>query len=167
MRQFLLITILLSAIYSCGQKNQNTNDYPENVGDIAFDRSLDDPSFKVCNEKQIPQYYNFGGLRFKGEKPKIVEHFKNFKEINTPGETGFITIRFIVNCEGKSGRFRIQEMDNDYRTKSFRNEIRDQLLALTKSLDGWIIARNEAHNFDYYQYLTFKIEDGKLIEIMP
>ena len=167
MKQFLLITILLSALYSCGQQSQSATDYPEHVGDIAFDATLDDPNFKICNEKGIAQYYNFGGVRFKGEKPKITEHFQNYKEIQAPGETGYITIRFIVNCEGKTGRFRIQEMDNDYKAKSFRKEIHDQLLSLTKSLDGWVIAINQGYLFDYYQYLTFKIEDGKLIEIMP
>lgn len=142
--------------------------YAENVGDITFDKNLDDPNFKVCNEKQVPQYYNFGkGLQYNGEKPKIIEHFKSFKELNGSGDTGFITIRFIVNCEGKTGRFRVQEMDNNYNSKSFHKEIRDQLLTLTESLEGWIIGSDQGHVFDYYQYLTFKIHDGKLIEIMP
>ncbi len=168
MKQFLLITIWLSALCSCGQQKQDTNNYPENVGDIAFNKNLDDPNFKVCNEKQVPQYYNFGkGLQYTGEKPKIIEHFKSFKGLNAPGDSGFITIRFIVNCEGKTDRFRVQEMDNDYNSKSFHKEIRDQLLTLTKSLDGWVIVSDQGHIFDYYQYLTFKINDGKLIEIMP
>jgi hypothetical protein len=168
MRQCFLITILLSALCSCGQQNQSTNDYPENVGDIALDKDLDDPTFKVCNEKQVPQYYNFGkGLLFKGEKPKIVEHFKGYKGVTKTGESGFITIRFIINCEGKTGRFRVQEMDNDYTTKSFNKEILKQIVSLTKTLEGWGVAGDGPHTFDYYQYLTFKIEDGKLIEIMP
>src|SRR5258708_16479364 len=88
MKQFLLITIWLSALCSCGQQKQDTNNYPENVGDIAFNKNLDDPNFKVCNEKQVPQYYNFGkGLQYNGEKPKIIEHFKGFKELDAPSDT--------------------------------------------------------------------------------
>jgi hypothetical protein len=168
MKHLLATTILLSALFACAQNNSNKDVYPKNVGDIAFDPDVDDPNFKPCDEKQVFQYYNFGkGLQYKGEKPELVAHFKKFKEINSKGATGFITIRFIVNCEGKTGRFRIQEMSNDYVVKSFGKEITDQLLSLTKSLDGWIAATNKERNFDYYQYLTFKIEDGRLIEIMP
>lgn len=29
-----------------------------------------------------------------------------------------------------------------------------------------MIASNDKTNFDYYQYLTFKIENGKLAEIL-
>jgi hypothetical protein len=58
-------------------------------------------------------------------------------------------------------------MDNDYKEKVFNDPITNQLLKLTKELDGWIVGEHDRISYDYYQYLTFKIESGRLIEIMP
>ena len=58
-------------------------------------------------------------------------------------------------------------MSNDYKKKTFNNHLTNQLLAVTKQLDGWIVGEYEWKVYDYYQYLTFKIDKGKLIEIMP
>lgn len=169
MRQKIIISILLTAICSCAQPSEDDNRNLREVGDIYFDEKFDDPNFKVCDESSIFQYYNFGnGLPYKGEKAGINQHFTHgFKAKFIKGESGFLTIRFIVNCEGKTGRFRIEGMDYDYKEKQISKNIVDKLLQLTKELDGWKIGDNGTNKLDYYQYLTFKLENGKLIEIMP
>lgn len=160
--------MVISIFFSCTtQQDQSQNTYPDHVGDIAPDKVLDDPAFKVCNEDEIFQYYNFGkGLQYKGEKPQIVEHFKTFVS-QTEKQSGYITIRFVVNCNGSAGRFRIQQMGTDYLEIKFLPETVDQLLTLTEQLDGWMIGEYNGTVRDYYQYLTFKIQDGQLTEIMP
>jgi hypothetical protein len=169
MMKIIIIFILPMTLYSCGQTPEKKPNYPLQVGDIYFNSKIDDSNFKLCDEDRVFQYYNFGkGLLYKGEKIKIYEHFKgglNSKEQEE--ESGFLTIRFIVNCEGRTGRFRVQGMDNEYKEKEFNDNLTDQLLSLTKQLDGWIIGEYEGKAYDYYQYLTFKIEKGKLIEILP
>jgi hypothetical protein len=169
MRQLFLIFILLTTLYSCGQTPEKKVSYPLQVGDIYFDSKIDDPDFKICDEDRVFQYYNFGkGLLYKGEKVKINEHFRDgLKTKEQKDESGFLTIRFIVNCEGKTGRYRIQGMNNDYKEKAFNDNLTSQLLSLTKQLNGWIVGEYEGKTYDYYQYLTFKIENGRLIEIMP
>lgn len=169
MKQVILFCIAMAGLSACGQQPVNNAVYPEHVGDIYYDSMTDDPSFKICDENKVLQYYNFGnGLMYAGEKIKIEEHFKEgLKSTKREKETGFVTIRFIVNCEGKSGRFRIQGMDIEYKDKVFDRSLSDQLLNLTKQLDGWGIGQMNDKPSDYYQYLTFKIEDGNLIEIMP
>lgn len=161
--------VIISLIFgSCTiQQDQSQNAYPDHVGDIASDEGLDDPDFKVCNEKGIYQYYNFGkGLQYKGEKPKIEEHFKTFVS-EAEKQSGYVTIRFVVNCTGATGRFRIQQMDTNYQEATFLPETIDQLLTLTKRLDGWVIGDYNGMVRDYYQYLTFKIQEGQLTEILP
>ncbi len=169
MRQLFLIFILLTTLYSCGQTQDKKVNYPLQIGDIYFNSKIDDPNFKLCDEDRVLQYYNFGkGLQYKGEKVKINEHFKDgLKTQKQKDESGFLTIRFIVNCQGKTGRYRVQGMDNEYNEKTFNENLTSQLLNLTKHLDGWVIGEYEGKTYDYYQYLTFKIEKGKLIEIMP
>lgn len=164
----LLLSVAIVFAFTLTGKSQSTP-YPANVGDIAFNPKLDDPGFKVCHEEFVFQYYNFGkGLQYKGEKTAINEFFKehfNFKK--TAGETGLFTIRFIVNCEGETGRFRWQGMDLNYNPKNFNADLQARLLSLTRQLDGWIVGQLQDKTVDYYQYLTFKLVDGELIEIMP
>lgn len=160
--------MLLSGLVACKQKANSQQTYLDQVGDIKFDEKIDDPQFKTCN-KFIFQYYNFGkGLQYQGEKVKIIESFKGFKETNSTEDSGYVTIRFIVNCEGKTGMFRIQEMNDNYEPKKFSENLKTQLLKITQSLNGWIIPMDESGSkLDYYQYLTFKLESGRIIEIMP
>ncbi|MCE2893730.1 MAG: hypothetical protein LW721_04775 [Flammeovirgaceae bacterium] len=171
MKQIIKIAFLLISFSNCKQRDeQECKDcYPENIGDIVFDKNLDDPSFKICNPDRIFQYYNLNtGLRYKGEKPKISEHFNELKTSEIAYEqSGYITIRFIINCEGKTGYFRVQQMDNNFNRNVFDVELLEKFLLLTKQLDGWITHEKSGRSVDYYQYLTFKIEKGKLIEIMP
>ena len=169
MRPLIKIFVLLTALYACVQLPEKEVDYPLQVGDIYFDSKIDDPDFKLCDEARVLQYYNFGkGLQYNGEKVKINEHFKDGLRTEVQeDESGFLTIRFIVNCQGNTGRYRVQGMNNDYKAMEFTGNLTRQLLDLTKQLDGWIVGEYEGKTYDYYQYLTFKIENGKLIEIMP
>lgn len=156
-------------LYSCAQTQEKKVGYPLQVGDIDFNPKIDGPNFKLCDETRVLQYYNFGkGLQYNGEKIAIHEHFqKGLKTKEKKGETGVLTIRFIVNCSGQTGRFRIQGMDNNYNEKKFDDTITNQVLSLTRKLEGWMAGEIEGNKYDYYQYLSFKIENGKLIEIMP
>lgn len=164
----LFLLFLAIIFFSCSQPEKPT-EYPLQVGDIAYDASIDDENFKVCDENRIAQYYNFGqGLQYEGEKLRLNQHFlTGYKPQVADDASGFITIRFIVNCHGQTGRFRMVGMDNEYNEKSFDEDIATQLLELTRQLNGWIVPQHDGQNFDYYQYLTFKIEKGELIEIMP
>jgi len=167
MKLLFWIAILFIPPFTLAQSNDQSK-YPDHVGDIAFNPKIDDPSFKICNERSHYQYYNFGnGVQYKGEKPAIEDHFKELHLNKLQGETGYITIRFVVNCEGKTGRFRVQEMNTEYQSRNFNKPLVAQILALTKQLNGWIPGVDTGYKVDYYQYLTFKLENGKLLEILP
>lgn len=144
--------------------------YPAQVGDINFDKKIDDPDFKRCipENKHGYQYYNDSkGFQYKGEKLAIIrnlekENIQSSKDIN-----GYVTIRFVVNCEGKAGIFRMKQMDENYIEKELDKSLSNQLLDFTKKLNGWIPKEIDGQKADYYQYLTFKIEHGKVSEILP
>lgn len=164
----LVVIVLAITMVTCSKKVETGQQYPEHVGDISADSSIDDPAFKPCFEGASYQYYNFGnGVQYEGEKPKIDDQYVNVQSTDST-DYGYVTIRFVVNCQRKTGRFRIQQMDTAYQEKKFNEALIADLLTRTKKLDGWLIAKNErGEAVDYYQYLTFKIERGKLTEIMP
>lgn len=164
MKIICLINLLL--LFSCRTQESK---YPEQVGDIQFDSKLDDPNFEACNASDIVQYSMFNkGFQYTGEKYEIIKVFdKEYRPVNRKGETGYITIRFIVNCKGNTGLFRIESMNKDYMPKTFSPDIVQQLLSITKSLHGWPIGMHDGISYDYHQYLTFKIENGVIKEILP
>lgn len=168
MNKIVLVTVVIVLSFlSCQPDKPN---YLRWVGDIEHNTQMDDINFKVCNgDEQVFQYFNLGeGPVYSGEKSNILNTFKsNFKQVADNDENGLIRIRFIVNCEGKAGRFRVLQSDYNYQEKEFNNEITSQLLNITKQIDNWKILYNNEKPVDYYMYLIFKITDGQLIEILP
>jgi len=169
---FLSIIIILFNFWNCNtdKKVNEKQEYLRWIGDIEQNDQIDEPEFKVCNGNEyVLQYFNLGeGPVYSGEKSKILNIFKSkYRPISDKTQNGLIRIRFIVNCDGKAGRFRILQSDYDYQKKEFNKEIGSQLLNITKGIEKWeVFKRNEAP-VDYYMYLIFKITDGQLTEILP
>ena len=139
------------------------------VEDIAPNELIDNPNFKTCNEKNVLQYFNVGdGLEYEGGKRAILDKFNNKYEVPKRSKfSGLIRVRFIINCNGSSGRFRLLSMDYNYKEVEAPENVTDQLVSITKSLDKWNIKNHDDSPIDYYQYLSFKIENGKIEKILP
>jgi hypothetical protein len=133
------------------------------VGDIPFDAAIDNPAFELIDEDNILPYNTICGFYIEGERYAVLNYFRENVRLDTiKGATGYITIRFIVNHKGQTDRFRVYEMDNNYKTCYFPSGIKDSLLTATKRLDGWITLDK-----DYYQYILFKMKDGQIETILP
>lgn len=166
-----LFTLFSFVLISC-QAEKNVSKYPNTVGDAAFDEKLDEAGFKKCGAgKNAPfsfQYYHgtqqFG---YKGEKIAIIEKLKKENIYSEKMINGYITVRFLVNCEGKTGWFRLKHMNSDLKDIFLDEELENKLLKFTKSLNGWMPKEIEGLKVDYYQYLTYKIENGKVSEVLP
>ena len=165
MKQTIFIVLSIFAI-SCSQ------DGYKNVGDIPFNRELDDEKFYICDETNINQYY----VRYSTDIPPSYEGEKRGLEsiilseynfLQSENENGYVTIRFIVNCEGETGRFRIEEMNFAFKPHKLDKGITSQLLDIVKNLTDWIPRKRNGENLDFYQYLTFRIEKGQVVKILP
>lgn len=171
MNQIIKISAILLTV-SCNPKQEiqlNRLEYKRWIGDISFDESKDSKKFVLCNdESQTYQYFNdSNGLEYDGEKISIISTFNSEYHIYKKDETGLIRIRFMVNCKGETGRFRVLGMDDNYKAKNFNLTITSELLRITKSLTGWKSKIINGRPIDYYQYLIFKLENGKIVEILP
>jgi hypothetical protein len=171
MKHFILL-FLLMLVNSCSTDKKTTTKkkYLRWVGDITINEKMDDEAFSLCNgENNVYQYFNTGkGFQYKGEKKTLVRKFdEEYRLIKGEDQNGMIRIRFIVNCEGKAGRFRVLEADNKYQPKKFDTKIVNQLLTITKGLTGWVPMEYQDKPIDYYLYLTFKMEEGAIKEILP
>jgi hypothetical protein len=130
-------------------------------------------SFQVCNPflyRNNPQHrYYYKGTFYKGGFYKINKLFNSFYKapINS-NENGLIKVEFIVNCQGKPGRFSMMQFNEDYELKNFSAEISEQLLGFTKTLIDWNAGKNkDGQSIDTFRFLTFKIKNGEVVEIFP
>ena len=167
---FSTIFLLCLLLWSCQNENGQKKEYLRWVGDIEQNDEIDEPGFKICNgDENILQYFNFGeGAVYSGEKSRIINLFSSeYKPVTGKNENGWIRIRFVVNCEGEAGRFRILQSDENYEEKEFDDEIVSQLIEITKEIENWEVLERDEFAIDYYMYLIFKIKDGQIAEILP
>lgn len=172
MKHLFLLLCIWSTFFACSQNHQNEAVAYRWVEDIPFDSRTDDSSFQLCHdERAVFQYFNLSnGMLYKGEKKALIDEIlRKYKKV-TVDDSGWVRIRFVVNCKGETGRFRLISSDFSYQEKEFDTRITNQLLSITRSLKGWLPQTNddfEQEAVDYYQYLIFKIQKGELTEIMP
>lgn len=129
--------------------------------------------FEVCNPylyRNNPQHrYYYKGTFYKGGFYKINKLFDAF--YNAPlesTENGLIKVEFIVNCQGKPGRFSMMQFDENYLLKKFSPKISKQIFDFSKTLIDWKAGKNqEGENIDTFRFLTFKIKNGEVLEIFP
>lgn len=173
MKNILYALYLSLLLWSCKTTQQVVQSDTSNlrwVGDIQANAKLDDPDFKTCHgNESIYQYFNFSDEpSYVGEKPALMAQYKtNYRLVKGKNQHGFIRIRFVVNCNGKAGRFRALQSDAHYQTIEFDKKIVKQLLDITKQIENWEVVYKNNEPVDYYQYLIFKINDGELTEILP
>ncbi len=123
-------------------------------------------SFQLCSMYTISSNHH-AGKSYEGGGYTIKQHFLNNYE--TPdaakGQSGFITLRFVVNCEGKSGRYEVIGMDNNFKPFDFNRFITEQLTALMKDMKGWSPYEVDGTYYDSYKIINLKIQDGQIVSI--
>jgi hypothetical protein len=91
----------------------------------------------------------------------------SYKPVEGKDQNGFIRIRFIVNCKGEAGRFRIIQSNLNFQNTEFDTKITTQLLDITRGINQWEILKRNGTPIDYYMYLILKIDNGEISEILP
>jgi hypothetical protein len=169
MPYFKRSAFLLLLLHSCASSPKEAVAYHyANVGDIEPEAGRDDLTFVTCDPNHIYQYYA-ANTSYEGEMPAIRRHFSTqlSYEGTAPEGDGYVTVRFVVNCKGKTGWFRLLEVNDKYERTRFDGALTKQLLRLTKDLNAWIPGRRDSVAVDTYYYLNFKIKQGKVTDIMP
>ncbi|AMJ66364.1 hypothetical protein [Hymenobacter sp. PAMC 26628] len=146
-----------------------------NVGDIAFDPATDRADFKRCGEGQydVPQYYQSKTAYAGGTQALRQLLVTPSLPRGTAALSGYVTVRFLVNCHGDTDRFRVTQIDADYRPAQFSPALVAELLRRTKALHGWQPGHfpgpgaHQGEALDCYCYLMFKIIHGRVVDILP
>ncbi|MEM7549722.1 MAG: hypothetical protein AAF363_08610 [Bacteroidota bacterium] len=163
----VIFTLSIIILFLGCEKPLKEQHIPVHIGLIEYDAKKDTLGFEVCHEDLLSPYFHHLNISYEGEKPAMVKEYKNRFKPSDSLENGFITIRFIVNCKGKAGRFRVIQIDEHYNLKTFSDETVMQLYHITRSLKGWDIFERNHESYDYIRYVTFKIHNGEIKDIMP
>lgn len=123
--------------------------------------------FKICYPEPLPEYFSIR-LKYKGgfrEIKRIIS--ENYKAPqNSKNQTGYLRMRFTINCEGKPGRFNVKGYDVDLNPRPFDAEITNQLFHITRRLVDWEMMSGEK-KIDCNRFLTFKLDEGFITEVLP
>ena len=123
---------------------------------------------QLCAPESVPQYYSVNAKNAKSSYQILKEwqlFIKNTEGVNLP--SGFLTIRFFVNCKGEPCCFRFYEIDEKYVKTAYPQGIKDQLIAFVQQLGGWKQVEKEGIPKNYYYYLTFKIQKNEFKTVAP
>jgi len=169
MPRLLLILLLLAALPHAQSQPQPRPQVASpqtqqalNVGDIPFDPALDDPHFQLNDSTRVFQYYNSNSWWLDHKSAYRALFLKAAGELpagpsaQTQTQNGWLTIRFIVNARGETGRYRLLEMDSAYQSFHFDPRLSACLLAATKRA-SWVPAHYHGKTYDTYQYITFHL----------
>jgi hypothetical protein len=163
---FFIISIYPTHSWS-QELNQFPSKYPNQIGDIYFNKEIDTTEFEPCKRNQIIHWYTYE-VKYKGDSKAIYDECLNSILPDQNNQfTGYIIVRFVVNCKGKTGWFRANALTTDFLPVNCPKVILDKFIIYVKNLKGWKNANYEGVNYDSYMYLNFKLINGKIINILP
>jgi hypothetical protein len=157
----------LSVMMSCQSETKDSREkYPKHLGEIPFDRELDDPNFKLCDSAILVQ--SRLALSYVGGFSRLAEICKtNYaKAAKKEDYTGIILVRFIVNCENETGRFRFQTLDEAFLHQECPEALVNRVKKCVQALEEWVFLIAENKGKDHSHYLNFKIIDGEIKSII-
>ena len=145
------------------------NPHRESVGFIQASEYKDPDSFYICyKEVQWPNNWSRSESGYKYGKDSLKTFFqKHYDPKGFSDNSGYITLRFIINCEGIIGLFKVHQVGLDYKEKAFPQALVRQLMSLIRTQNEWIPLQFGDTKYDSHIHFTFKIENGQLTEILP
>ena len=133
--------------------------------DSAMDKET---PFQTCDEYIYDYYNGEQKLHYNGGKKAIWEVVnKRLNKKKLLKESGYLTFRFVINCKGTMGRITTEQAGLDFQPKKFSYITVNHFYKIAQEVDDWIPTNIRGENVDAYFYLTFKLKNGELIELLP
>ena len=153
--------------YYWGRQEADKEAFPHNVEYIDPSEALFNDGFEVCDESRIAQYYNPQRATYSMGKNGLRKFILNNYENKEYKDSGYLNIRFIINCKGEAGRYIIHQNNLDLEPTELNEDMVSQLFQLTRQLKKWNpnYIRNQYR--DSYMYISYRIENGEITEIIP
>ena len=149
-----IVSVVLSILLYIGLSNE--------IGDITYDASIDNKNF--VTQGHIYQYYQ-SGTKYSNERAGIRDELLNKNNVLKSIQDGYITVRFVVNSQGETDRYRLKVISINYEEKKISQQDEKEIIKQLKSLKNWIPGVIKNKKVDSYSQINFKIHDGKIVDI--
>lgn len=127
-------------------------------------------TFQPCEESgRIADYYNGDpDAGYPGGKRALRALFQDKLKPELLGDqSGYLTFRFVVNCRGEAGWFITESADLDFNAKRFPERLVRHVLRILQEAESWRATVVEGQKRDAYVYLTLKLNDGEVVDLLP
>ncbi len=140
----------------------------EKIGWIPFDISLDNPNFKVCDELNIEEYYQVNPVYEEGMqsiRKYMYDHQKSLASLCE--KDGYVIVRFVINCQGQTDRYRTKFMSLNYRDENTVNtELQKKIILLVRDMGNWTPGNYDGKPYDCYQHLKLLFKNSQLVDVL-
>ena len=140
----------------------------EKIGWIQFNKNIDNINFVICDELNIEEYYQVNPS-YKEGIISIREYFYKQKNILNKlcKKDGYIIVRFVINCQGETDRYRSNFMSFEYIEDLKVNlELQNTIIILIREMGFWNAGKYGNKSYDSYQHIKFIFKDNNLIDVL-
>lgn len=169
MKSVLIIIFCFISImcFSCKKESLLKGNYQNYVGYLDPSKTYSPVEYQLCGDSIYGTHHGLPKLAYKPNKGIFDEYIQEHFPENLFKDSGYLNFRFIVNCKGQVGRVAIIESTLDLEKTSHLPALVDTLKRLTIRSENWIAPTEKGIDIDYYMYVSYKIENGKIKEILP
>lgn len=130
----------------------------------AKNQEINSSNFKMCLDSRPYEYYNYEpDIKYTHGNNTLLKRL--IKDAPSTKGNGFITIHFAINCEGKVGRFGLEQMDTKYQSASYDPKLIKHLIQEISKITEWDLP--EKIQTDTHRFFMFKVTNGKITEVWP
>lgn len=163
-----LLVVFGGWLYFSNKYPVNEDAYPNYVGYINQETAALNDVYKLCDAESIYHVHHGASEKgYAGNKKQFREAILASYKNENYTDSGYLNFRFLVSCEGNPGWFETIQVDSDFNTTHFSNGLVSQLLTLTAQPENWNIISFDNNPVDYYMYVSYKLQNGEIIEILP
>tara|TARA_B110000285_G_scaffold40366_1_gene44138 strand:+ start:121 stop:648 length:528 start_codon:yes stop_codon:yes gene_type:complete len=102
---------------------------------------------------------------YKGSKYQFKKHISENYTSEAFDDNGYLVLRFYINHKGEVFLHDTIELNHAYEAFDLNDSLVNQLTALSFRKGNWNPFGDNKNN--YYMHLTYRIENGKITEIIP
>ena len=136
------------------------------VSYIPFITETDDPEFSMCDSPSIRSGRN--RLQYEGGKDQLNEDIEAYyRKVDYQNNySGYIVLRFLINCRGDIGRYRVASLGPDLRSQKAPKELLSHSLAMIDYIDHWTKSQAYGDGTEYSKFINIKFDNGQIQHVL-
>lgn len=158
------LTIIIAYIFL------SSNTFGQNII-LEKGEYIDTTSEQTLKCKNYTVYFYQIGGKYPENSASLLKELVAFQQAKATIDSGSgnITFRFTVNCVGQViKKVQVLQTDEKYNLCHFQKPFVNQLFLFLKTLKKWkIVKKRNGEPLNYLAFITFKIKNGKVINIIP